>query len=303
MLRQDIARHLELHRSMGFKYKAATYMLASFAAFAEERNEQFIKADMVLEWAATACSVRQRQDRLLVLRRFAHVIRAEDARHEVPPGNVFGRRVVQHQLCHIFTPVEIGLLLRAAGQLTPIGSIRPVTYTALFSLLAATGLRISEALKLRLPDISEDGLVIRETKFQKSRLVPIHDTVRRGLQRYLTARKLTGTQDPTVFVSSRGVSLPYPTVNRTFLRLVRSIGLRKGPGCGGCHIHDLRHTFAVRSLEQCGSDRKAISRHMTALSTYLGHAHVSDTYWYLQATPKLLGDVALAAEALHRGEQ
>ena len=96
-------------------------------------------------------------------------------------------------------------------------------------------------------------------------------------------------------------SFAYPTVNTTFLYLARSAGLRGGPGLGGCRIHDLRHTFAVRSLEQCAGDRKAVARHMAALSTYLGHAHVSDTYWYLQATPKLLGDVATAAEALHRG--
>jgi integrase len=90
-------------------------------------------------------------------------------------------------------------------------------------------------------------------------------------------------------------------VNATFLYLARSAGLRRGPGQGGCRIHDARHTFAVRSLEQCGGDRKAIARHISALSTYLGHAHVSDTYWYLQATPKLLSDVAAAAEALYQG--
>jgi integrase len=90
-------------------------------------------------------------------------------------------------------------------------------------------------------------------------------------------------------------------MNQTFLYVARSAGLRLGPGLGGCRIQDLRHTFAVRSLEQCVGDRKSVARHMTALSTYLGHAHVSDTYWYLQATPKLLYDVAEAAEALYQG--
>ena len=109
------------------------------------------------------------------------------------------------------------------------------------------------------------------------------------------------TTASTVFVSLRGDELRYSRVNATFLQLARSAGLRGGPGLGGCRVHDLRHTFAVRSLEQCTGDRKAVARHMAALSTYLGHAHVSDTYWYLQATPRLLSDVATVAEALHQG--
>lgn len=191
--------------------------------------------------------------------------------------------------------------LRTAAQLTSRRSIQPVTFKAVLSLIASTGLRVSEALKLQLSDITEDGLLIRATKFQKSRLVPLHSTVSHGLRQYLNIRKRIKTTASVVFVSKRGTVLPYSTVNQTFLHLARLAGLRPGPGLGGCRIHDLRHTFAVRSLEQCAGDRKAVARHMTALSTYLGHAHVSDTYWYLQATPRLLCDVAKAAEALHRG--
>jgi integrase len=162
-------------------------------------------------------------------------------------------------------------------------------------------LRVSEALKLELSDLTDDGLLIRATKFQKNRLVPLHESARCGLQRYVTARSRITTTTATVFISQRGAGLPYPTVNATYLSLARCAGLRGGPGLGGYRIQDLRHTFAVRSLEQCAGDRKAVARHMAALSTYLGHAHVSDTYWYLQATPKLLGDVATAAEVLHQG--
>jgi integrase len=176
-----------------------------------------------------------------------------------------------------------------------------VTFKATLSLIASTGLRVSEALKLQLSDITENGLLIRSTKFQKSRLVPLHATASNGLQQYLNIRDRMKTTANAVFVSKRGTAIPYPTMNQTFLHLARSAGLRPGPGLGGCRIQDLRHTFAVRSLEQCVGDRKSVARHMTALSTYLGHAHVSDTYWYLQATPKLLFDVAEAAEALHRG--
>ena len=245
--------------------------------------------------------VRQRHDRLLTVRRLACALNAEDQRHQVPPSDIFGRAPRSRRTCHIFTLDEVDRLLRAASQLTPRGSIRPMTYTALLSLIACTGLRVSEALKLELSDLTEDGLLIRATKFQKSRLVPLHESARRGLQQYLAVRSRIAATTPTVFVSQRGAGLPYSTVNRTFLYLARSAGLRAGPGLGGCRIHDLRHGFAVRSLEQCAGDRKAVARHMVALSTYLGHAHVSDTYWYLQATPVLLGEVARATEALHRG--
>jgi integrase len=301
MLSDAVNRHIELYRIMGFKYKVQAYMLHSFADFAQCRSEEFIQTDSVLEWAASAPSVRQRHDRLLTVRRLACALNAEDKRHQVPPTDVFGRARKSRRTCHIFTQDEIDRLLRAASQLTPMESIRPITYTALLSLIACTGLRVSEALKLDLSDITEDGLLIRATKFQKSRLVPLHESARRGLQQYVFVRNRIAKTTSTVFVSRRGDGLPYPTVNATFLYLARSAGLRGGPGLGGCRIQDLRHTFAVRSLEQCGGDRKAVARHMVALSTYLGHAHVSDTYWYLQATPKLLSDVAQAAEALHRG--
>ena len=301
MLNEAITRHIQLYRSMGFKYKVQEYMLRSFGNFAESRSEDFIRTDTVLEWAASAPSLRQRHDRLLTIRRLACALSIEDQRHQVPPSGIFGRAPRTRRTCRILTLDEVDRLLRAASQLTPRGSIRPMTYTTLLSLIVCTGLRISEALKLELSDITEDGLLIRATKFQKSRLVPLHESAWRGLEQYLAVRNKIAAITPTVFVSQRGAGLPYSTVNRTFLYLARSAGLRPGPGLGGCRIHSLRHGFAVRSLEQCAGDRKAVARHMVALSTYLGHAHVSDTYWYLQATPVLLGEVARATEALHRG--
>lgn len=301
MLREAVNRHVELYQSMGFKYRVQAYALRSFADFAGQRSEEFVRADSVLEWAASAPSVRQRHDRLNIVHRMACALNAEDQRHEVPPTGAFGGAPRRPRSCHIFTQDEIDLLLRAASELAPQGSIRPITYTTLVSLIACTGLRISEALKLELSDLTEDGLVIRATKFQKNRLVPLHESARHSLLQYVAARRRFAPTSSTLFVSRSGSKLPYPTVIRTFLSLVRSVGLRCGPGQKGCRLHDLRHTFAVRSLEQCPNDRRAVAQHMAALSTYLGHAHVSDTYWYLQATPKLLGDIATAAEALHRG--
>ena len=301
MLRDAVNRHIELHRSMGFKYKVQEYMLHSFAAFAESRSEQFIQTDTVLQWAESAPSIRQRYDRLLTIRRLACSLNAENERHQVPPIDVFGHAPRRRRTCHIFTHDEINRLLQTAAQFTSRRTIQAATFRAALSLIACTGLRVSEALKLQLSDITEDGLLIRATKFQKSRLVPLHATARYGLGQYLSVRKRIKTTATAVFVSKRGTAIPYSTMNQTFLYVARSAGLRPGPGLGGCRIQDLRHTFAVRSLEQCAGDRKSVARHMTALSTYLGHAHVSDTYWYLQATPKLLYDVAEAAEALYRG--
>lgn len=301
MLREAVNRHIELCQNLGFKYRVQAYALRSFADFAEQRSEDFVRTDSVLEWAGSAPSVRQRHERLRIVRRLASVLNAEDQRHEVPPFGVFGGAPRRPRSCHIFTRDEIDRLLGAASELGPRNSIRSITYTALLSLMACTGLRISEALKLELSDFTEDGLVIRATKFQKHRLVPLHETARCALQQYVATRRRFAPTASALFVSRSKGRLPYTTVITTFLGLARSAGLRGGPGQTGCRLHDLRHTFAVRSLEQCPGDRRAVAHHMSALSTYLGHAHVSDTYWYLQATPKLLGDIATAAEALHRG--
>jgi integrase len=143
--------------------------------------------------------------------------------------------------------------------------------------------------------------VIRETKFQKSRLLPLHETTRRALDRYLSVRSRLGTLDGALFVSTTATAPAYPTVVAVFLQLARAIGLRGGPGERGPRIHDLRHSFAVRSLEACRGEPDAVARHIVALSTYLGHGHVTDTYWYLQATPILMRRIADAAEAFHRG--
>ena len=251
-----------------------------------------------------SCSVPsppQRRNRLLTVRRLALSLRAEDPRHEVPASDAIGRGLFERRTPHIYSPDDVTALMKAATGLKPTGSIRPLAYSTLFGLIAATGMRISEALALRLDDVTEDGLLIRETKFHKSRLLPLHDTTRRALNAYLSVRRRLGTLDGALFVSNTGAAPAYPTVVATFLRIARSIGLRGAPGERGPRIHDLRHSFAVRSLESCRPDRDAVARHIVALSTYLGHGHVTDTYWYLEATPILMRQIAQVSEALHNG--
>lgn len=301
MLNDAINRYVELHRALGFKFRLQAYLLRSFAKFAESRGDGFVRNETVLDWAGKAPSAAQRRGRLLQVRRFAEAMQAEDRRHEVPPADVFGRPRRERRMPHIYTTDEIGRLLGAAAQLSPKASLRPATYMALFALLVSTGIRISEALALQIEDITPAGLLIRHTKFRKSRLVPFHATVGDGLDRYLVLRRQVGGDSTSLFVSNRGTGLAYSTVNHVFLGLVRSTGLRGGPGTKGPRLHDIRHTFAVRSLEACHGSKEEVARHLLALSTYLGHAHPSDTYYYLQATPRLMEAIARAGENLFQG--
>ncbi len=301
MLTDNITRYIELHRALGFKFKLQASLLSHFARYAEAHGDDTVRNESVLAWAAEAPSTPQRRLRLLVVRRFARFMQAEDIRYEVPPADAFGKPTRERRRAHLYTSDEIQKLLRAAENLTPKDSLRPVAYKTLFSLLVSTGLRISEALALQFEDITGDGLLIRETKFRKTRLVPLHPTAREGLDRYLTRRRQIVSEDRSVFISLWGTRLAYRTVYSVFLELMRSIGLRGEPGSPGPCLHDFRHTFAVRALEACPGGKENIARHLLALSTYLGHAHPSDTYYYLQATPKLMEETARASEALFRG--
>lgn len=272
--------------------------MRSFVRFAEERGDRFITSARVLAWAAGAPSPEHRRTRLLTVRRFALALHAENARHQIPQVDALGRATPKRRPPYIYRSDEIVRLLRAAAALEPAGSIRPILYTTLLGLIAATGMRIAEALALQLDDVTADGLVIRQTKFQKSRLLPLHTTVRQALDRYLIDRRKVSTADRALFISAGGRSLPYNTVRNVFLQLLDRTSLRGVHRGRDPRIHDLRHSFAVRSLERCSHDRGVVARHIVALSTYLGHAHVTDTYWYLQATPVLMGQIAEAGEAL-----
>jgi integrase len=300
MLSRLVDSYLALRRSTGFRMKVHEYLLHSFASFAAERGETHVRTRTAIEWAAKAPSEGQRANRLGMVRVFARFARAGDAGHEVPSERVFWTRRVRYRP-FIFTSDQLHELLVCASALPPAGSIRPWTFTTLFSLLAVTGLRISEALNLRLHDVTEDGLVIRETKFQKSRLVPLHPTTVVGLSRYLDRRG--PAKDDHVFVSLRGGGMRYSGVVTVFLRLVRAMGIHPGPGKPGPRIHDLRHGFAVRVLESCSGDRTVVDANMLALMTYMGHSQIDSTYWYLHTTPHLLAQISDLSEVFGKGGQ
>jgi integrase len=241
MLSLDLARHAELQHHLGFKFRIQHTLLKSFVAFAEGNGDQYVQTARVLERATFAPSPQQRRKRLLTVRRFALALSAEDQCHEIPPADALGRSLLERRIPHIYTANEITALMRAAALLKPSGSIRPLLYETLFGLLAATGMRVSEALALRLGDLTADGLVIRQTKFQKSRLLPLHATTWEALDRYVSARQRLGTLDDALFVSHTGTPLSYPTVIAIFLRLARSMGLRPARSAGTAHPRSAAH--------------------------------------------------------------
>ena len=290
-----VERYLRLRRSTGFALSNDECLLASFARFAAVRNETHIRTQTAIDWAAQGPSAAQRDARLKAVCRFARHLCAEDDRHALPPANYFGWRK-KRRPPYIYTKGEIDRLIEAAARLCPRGTLRPHAYTTLLALLASTGLRISEALGLRFADVTADGLLIRKTKFGKSRLVPLHDSAAAGLQRYLLRRRQHPSDDDHVFIGEHGRALLYPQVHSTFLTLLRRSGLWPALGSHRPRLHDLRHAFAVRALQASPAGRRRIGQHMTALATYLGHVNIYSTYWYLEAAPDLLRDIADVGE-------
>lgn len=293
MLMQAVSYYLDVRRTAGFAMDTEQKLLSSFARFATERGDTHVRHATAVDWALKGTSPPQRYYRLRMVVVFARFIHAEDDRHEVPALNAVPKLRRQRPTPYIYSREEMHRLLDETGRLGPVGSLRPQTFVTLFGLIAATGMRISEALALRLDDVRQEGLLVRETKFRKSRLVVLHDTTTAALQQYLQRRAAVGGADEHVFISLKGKGLAYPTAITTFLRVARRIGLHPGPGKRGPRLHDMRHSFAVKALESCRRNRVGgIARHMLALSTYLGHARLSDTYWYLQVTPHLSTTIA-----------
>ena len=286
--------YLALRRVAGFRLSNTACLLRSFGRFTQDRHERHVRTATAIAWASQTRSIAQRHTRYETVRRFATHAQLDDPQHDTPPPNHFGYRKTRRPP-RLYTPAEIDQLVAAAAQLSPPASLRPQTYTALISLLAATGLRISEALTLEVSDITRDGLLIRKTKFQKTRLVPLHDTVVAGLGQYLRHRQRLQPKGVWVFVSPRGHQLAYRDVRTVFRTLVAAAHLRAASGRAPS-LHGLRHTFAVRALEASPTGRQRIGQAMRALATYLGHVSIASTYWYLEATPELLTDVAAAGE-------
>jgi integrase len=289
-----VKAYLHARRQFGFRLRIEGGELLRFARYADEAGHRgALTTELALRWAqaATSASPLYRARRLEIVRGFAKYESAFDAKTEVPAAGLLGsahRRTPPY----IFSPREIERLLTAAKQLPSRHGLRAKTYAALIGLLACTGLRISEALRLGRADADLDAgvLSIRETKFGKARLVPLHPSARRALQEYVMHRDVIvpPIAKATLFVSESGAALPSRTVHGVVRGLLdgvvkseTSIGRRP-------RLHDLRHTFACRCLLRWHRGGADVDQRIAALSTYLGHAKVSDTYWYLTGVPELM---------------
>lgn len=291
-LRESIQDYLALRRSLGFKLRDAGICLAKFAAFLEARGTTHITTRLALEWAQQNQSVLPSTcaQRLGHVRGFARHHVASDPQTEIPPPGLLPFRP-RRARPYLYSEEEIDRLLRCALELAPIDGLRPWTYYCLLGLLSVTGLRIGEAIRLQLEDVNlQDGLLtIRGTKFGKSRLVPIHRSTQDVLAQYRACRDrwVVGCiASSFLFITSRGHHLDIGDIHRTFYKLSRRVGLRAAGASHGPRLHDFRHQFAVQTLLRWYRSGEDAERRLPVLSTYLGHVHVADTYWYLSACPR-----------------
>lgn len=305
-----VQRYLEERRRLGFDLGISGSQLVRFACYADRRGHRGpLTLDLMRDWAqgqATRTTPITWARRLDILRPFAKYLVQFEPYTEVPDTALFGR---SHRRLtpHIYTDAEIHHLLAAAGRLPPAGRLRPATYQTLFGLIAAAGLRLSEALHLHDPDVDlERGvLTVRQTKFNKSRQLPLHPSSIEALLRYRSVRNryLSSGKDTPFFASANGSPLPSSTVHAVFARLRQQLAWSARGGHPRPRIHDLRHAFVVHRVMLWHERGVDIDHAMLALATYLGHAKVSDTYWYLTGVPELMAIAASRFERFAHGQE
>jgi len=305
-----VDEYLAFRRGLGFELESQSWALRDFGRFADGIGHKgHITIDLAVQWALSTRSSdpAHAARRLSAVARFARHRAVFDPATEIPPAGLLGRVSRHRKQPHIYSDAEITALLREAGLLPPRNGLRPRTYVAFFSLLLSTGLRLSEACRLvdRDVDLAEGVLTVRESKFRKSRLVPLHPTATRALRRYAAQRDACfgAPQPERFFRTDRTPTLNRKTVHSTFSSLRQRLGW-SAQGRARCpRIQDMRHTFAVRRLLRWYEEGADVDRKILALSTYLGHAKATDTYWYLSAVPELMAITSQRFERFARGEQ
>lgn len=292
-LRNALGEYLALRRSLGFELRLAGRLLERFVDFADKQDAEFITCELAVRWATLPPDVQPAQwaNRLGMVRRFARHHLATEPRTEVPPTDLLPYHY-RRQPPYIYSDAEVQSLLRAAAALpSPLG-LRGATYMTLLGLYASTGLRTNEALRLDHDDVDlvQGVLRIRDSKLGKSRYIPIHGSTQQALARYAAERErlCPRLNTPGFFVSEHGTRISEWSLRYTFVKLSRQIGLRAATDSRGPRIHDFRHRFAVNTLRGWYRAGVDVERHLPQLSTYLGHVHITDTYWYLTATPELM---------------
>ena len=290
-----VDEYLNARRGLGFGLETDEGFLRDFARHAERIGHNGpVTIELAVRWALASRSTNpvQAARRLAIVRQFAQYRALVDPATEVPPVGFLGPIPRRRSTPHIYTEAEIAALLEQARCLRPRDGLRPATYGAFFALLASTGLRLSEARRLTTDDADlVDGiLTIRETKFRKSRLVPLHPTTTRALRRYADRRDacLAAPRSDYFFRTEKASRLSLTSVETTFRELRRRLDWTAQGRTRQPRIHDLRHSFVVRRLLRWYQEGADVDRKILALATYLGHAKVADTYWYCTAVPELL---------------
>lgn len=292
-LRQALEEYLALRQAMGFQVRDARVLLRRFIGFLEQQEAAYITRELALRWATEPRAVQPAEwaRRLGLVRGFARYRSATDPRTEIPSPGLLPYRA-QRASPYLYSDAEIGQLLQAAEHLPSPTGLRAHTYVAAFGLLAVTGMRVGELVGLddKDVDLTLGQVTIRGAKFGKSRWLPLHPTTQKALRHYVAEqdRCYPIPQSPSFLVSEHGARLTQWAVRATFVALSRQIGLRGPADSHGPRLHDFRHRFAVDVLLRWYREGIDVERHLPELSTYLGHVKVSDTYWYLSATPELL---------------
>lgn len=305
-LKEGIQDYLSLRRSLGFKLKKHSRFLREFALFLEQEDAGRITTRLALQWATQPEHIKQAEwaARLSVVRGFARYWSATDAATEIPPEGLLPFRPSRAKP-YLYSDVQIQQLLEAAKNMPTTHSLQPWTYHCLFGLLAVTGLRISEALNLRSADVdwAEGILTIRDSKFGKSRLIPLHPSSIKVLSDYGSRRDrlFAVRKTPYFFCSRYDGRLDEGQVRRVFYVISRRIGIRGAADSHGPRLHDFRHRFAVQTLLRWHHNGEDVRRRLPVLSTYLGHGHVTDTYWYVTGTPELMAAVGQQLEKRWEG--
>ena len=302
---EHLKQYLALRRAFGYQSRTEERLLTEFvSSLTAEGFAVPVRARTAVEWAfesARHCQPAARSQRLGVARGFLRYLRAVFPDTEVPGTHLLASTT--RPVPHIYTDTEIARLIEGAKTLRPRGGLRPHTMVTLIGLLVSTGLRAGEAVRLRLADVNLSVapplLKIEQTKFRKSRLVPLHPSTARALRKYARHRRRVcddGLCD-RFFVSDKGKPLPYRTVSCSFVALARRVGIRGPEGEPGPALHHLRHTFAVNRLIAWYRDGEDVNARIPELSVYLGHVKPQNTYWYLSATAELLELAAQRFEA------
>lgn len=296
-LHDALETYLALRRELGSQMRGPAAHLRRFVEFLDREGASVITVELALRWAtapadATTATWAQR---LGDVRRFAAWLSATDPCTEVPPQGLVPERYQRRQP-YIYSDKELARIVRTAARLASPSGLRALSYATLFGLLPATGLRIGEALALDRDDVDlRSGiLTIRCAKFGKARFVPVHDSTCRALRRYAKRRDLLLPRSPcpAFLLSERGLRLTQCSARYNFAVVSRAAGLRapttRRRHGQGPRLHDMRHRLAVSTLVRWYREGRDIERELPKLATYLGHVHVADTYWYLEAVPELL---------------